>query len=85
MSEQSFYPDATEESLAAPRTLPAEIAAEASAAGQTRALVFLMLLGVALLYVVGIEQGSLLQGLINSEMVHEFLHDARHASGFACH
>ena len=51
----------------------------------TRALIGLALAGVALLYLLGIEQGSIFFGLADSHMVHEFLHDARHIAAFPCH
>ena len=51
----------------------------------TRALVALALAGVALLYLLGIEQGSTFAGLTDSHIVHEFLHDARHIAAFPCH
>jgi hypothetical protein len=42
------------------------------------------LFAVAMYYVVGLEQGatSILGG---NSYVHEFMHDARHLLGFACH
>jgi cobalt transporter subunit CbtB len=47
-----------------------------------------MVLG--LIYLVAIDQGwllSLVQGstAFDMNMVHEFVHDARHAAGFPCH
>jgi hypothetical protein len=80
-----MYPEAMEDTLALGHTPEAAIGSTAEAARQTRAVALLMLIGVALLYVIGVEQGSILQGLVDSNMVHEFLHDARHATGFACH
>jgi hypothetical protein len=58
-----------------------------------RALIPLIgLIGVAvcLLYLVGLDQGwllSLVQGNVAFDMnvIHEFVHDARHAAGFPCH
>ena len=46
--------------------------------------------GLAVLYVMGLDQGyllSLVQGstAFDQNLVHEFLHDARHAAGFPCH
>lgn len=38
---------------------------------------------VALLYVVGAEQGA--TSLVPGQMVHELLHDGRHLLGFPCH
>jgi cobalt transporter subunit CbtB len=47
-------------------------------------LVGAVLFGLALYYVVGIEQGATaLFG--NNMVVHELLHDARHLLGFPCH
>lgn len=48
------------------------------------------LVGVFALYVIGLDQGwllSLVQGGIafDQNLVHEALHDARHAAGFPCH
>jgi hypothetical protein len=47
-------------------------------------------LGFLALYIVGLDQGwllSLAQGDVAyaQNFVHEALHDARHAAGFACH
>jgi len=47
-------------------------------------------LGLLWLYVVALDQGllfSLVQGsaAFDMNLVHEFLHDARHAAGFPCH
>jgi hypothetical protein len=46
--------------------------------------------GLALLYVLGIDQGhllSLVQGNVafDQNFIHELVHDARHAAGFPCH
>ncbi len=46
--------------------------------------------GLMGLYVMGLDQGyllSLVQGnaAFDQNLVHEFLHDARHAAGFPCH
>ena len=40
-------------------------------------------LALLLLYVVGVEQGAV--SLVGGSYVHEFVHDARHLLGFACH
>lgn len=49
-----------------------------------------VLLGLFGLYVLALDQGfllSLIQGDIAFDMnlLHEFVHDARHAAGFPCH
>lgn len=46
--------------------------------------------GLALFYVMGLDQGyllSLIQGEIafDQNFIHEALHDARHVAGFPCH
>jgi hypothetical protein len=50
----------------------------------------LLLLGLFALYVVALDQGfllSLFQGPIAFDMnlIHEAVHDARHAAGYPCH
>jgi cobalt transporter subunit CbtB len=55
-----------------------------------RTLVGIILLGVLGLYALGFDQGlilSLVQGDIafDLNMLHEAVHDARHAAGFPCH
>ena len=50
----------------------------------------LVLLGVFALYVLALDQGfllSLAQGPVAFDMnlIHEFVHDARHAAGYPCH
>jgi hypothetical protein len=57
---------------------------------RARALIPLGVLALGLLYVVGLDQGwllSLVQGNVAFDMnvIHEFVHDARHAAGFPCH
>jgi hypothetical protein len=66
---------------------------------QARSVVFPRQLGLPLLaaaaglmglYIMGLDQGyllSLVQGNVafDQNLVHEFLHDARHAAGFPCH
>ena len=56
--------------------------------GRTRVLA--ALLGLLALYIVGLDQGhllSLVQGTVafDQNLLHEALHDARHAAGFPCH
>jgi hypothetical protein len=46
--------------------------------------------GLAALYVMGIDQGHLLSvvhgsAAFDQNLLHEFVHDARHAAGFPCH
>jgi hypothetical protein len=46
--------------------------------------------GLVILYVMGLDQGyllSLIQGApaYDQNLLHEFVHDARHAAGFPCH
>jgi hypothetical protein len=46
--------------------------------------------GLATLYVMGLDQGllfSVVQGAsaYDQNLLHEFVHDARHAAGFPCH
>ena len=60
------------------------------APGLTRSHYMLGVAGLALLFVVGLDQGQLLsvvQGSAAFDMnvIHEFVHDARHAAGFPCH
>lgn len=38
---------------------------------------------LALLYLVGIDQGA--TSLVPGSMIHEFVHDGRHLLGFPCH
>lgn len=45
--------------------------------------VFAAVLGLALIYFVGAEQGA--TSLISGTWVHEFTHDGRHLLGFPCH
>ncbi|MGB7205835.1 MAG: CbtB domain-containing protein [Anderseniella sp.] len=45
--------------------------------------IFGMLLFAMFLYFVGAEQGA--TAMVQGEMVHEFVHDARHLLGFPCH
>jgi hypothetical protein len=46
--------------------------------------------GLLLLYVVGLDQGLLLSAFqgdlaFDQNLIHEFVHDARHTAGFPCH
>ena len=55
-----------------------------------RRLIAAGLVGLFALYVVGLDQGSLLSVVQGStafdmNLIHELLHDARHAAGFPCH
>jgi hypothetical protein len=48
------------------------------------------LFGVVLLYLVGLDQGTLLsvvqgQTAFDQNLIHELVHDARHSAGFPCH
>jgi Probable cobalt transporter subunit (CbtB) len=48
------------------------------------------LLGLFMLYLVGLDQGLLLsliegQTAFDQNFIHEFVHDARHAAAFPCH
>ena len=48
------------------------------------------LLGLFMLYLVGLDQGlllSLVQGNVafDQNLIHELVHDARHTAGFPCH
>ncbi|WP_395108685.1 CbtB domain-containing protein [Actinomadura sp. SCN-SB] len=45
--------------------------------------VFALVVGAALLYFVGAEQGA--TSLFGGTWVHEFTHDGRHLLGFPCH
>jgi len=60
------------------------------ATGSPWALTSTLLLSASLLYALAVDQGfilSLFQGDIAFDMnlLHEFLHDARHSAGFPCH
>lgn len=46
-------------------------------------VVFVLAVGLALAYVVGVEQGAV--SVLNGAGVHEWLHDGRHLLGFPCH
>jgi hypothetical protein len=66
---------------AAPRVLPAPIAIPVRE--WLPWALFVGALALALLYVVGLEQGA--THLIGGQWVHEWMHDARHLLGFPCH
>ena len=62
----------------------------APSARQGRARIMVALLGLFALYIVGLDQGQLLsfvQGGVafDQNLIHEAVHDARHAAGFPCH
>jgi predicted anti-sigma-YlaC factor YlaD len=62
----------------------------APGARQGAARILVALLGLFTLYVVGLDQGqllSLVQGNVafDQNLIHEAIHDARHAAGFPCH
>jgi hypothetical protein len=55
-----------------------------------RSAIPLAALALSLLYLVGLDQGLLLslvqgQSAFDLNLVHEFVHDARHAAGLPCH
>jgi len=58
--------------------------------GQGKTRIAMTLLGLFALYIVGLDQGHLL-GLVQGDvafdqnLIHEALHDARHAAGLPCH
>jgi cobalt transporter subunit CbtB len=57
---------------------------------QPRFLLPAAVIGLAFLYILALDQGlllSLVQGnaAFDMNMIHEFVHDARHAAGFPCH
>jgi hypothetical protein len=45
--------------------------------------IFMVVVGLILLYFVGAEQGA--TSIISGHYVHEFVHDGRHLLGFPCH
>jgi cobalt transporter subunit CbtB len=62
----------------------------APAAPRRRGTIVAGLIGLALLYVAGLDQGILLsvvQGdlAFDQNLIHELVHDARHAAAFPCH
>lgn len=46
-------------------------------------LIFGCVLGLVLMYLVGLDQGAI--SLIPGRFVHELVHDPRHLLGFPCH
>ena len=57
---------------------------------RNRIIIVPALLGVAAFYLLGLDQGhllSLVQGsaAFDMNLIHELVHDARHAAGFPCH
>jgi len=44
---------------------------------------FVGVLALALLYIVGLEQGA--THIVHGTWLHEWVHDARHLLGFPCH
>ena len=64
--------------------------ASAGAIRQSKARIGVALLGLFALYVVALDQGQLLsvvQGSLafDQNLIHEVLHDVRHAAAFPCH
>lgn len=64
--------------------------AQTPAKGHSATLIGALLLGALGLYVLALDQGfvlSLVQGDVAFDMnlLHEFVHDARHTAGFPCH
>jgi hypothetical protein len=58
--------------------------------GTASGRVIVALIGLFALYVMGLDQGRLLsvvqgQVAIDQNLIHEFVHDARHTAGFPCH
>ena len=56
----------------------------------TKANILVAVLGLFTLYIVGLDQGQLLSVMPGSlafdqNLIHEAVHDARHAAGFPCH
>jgi len=61
-----------------------------SAKNEGWVLTGMVLLGIFALYVLALDQGFLLSlvqgaGALDMNLLHEFVHDARHAAGFPCH
>ena len=49
------------------------------------ALLPLVTAAIVILYFAAIETVASLQGLVDPNLIHEFIHDARHAMGIPCH
>ena len=64
-----------------PRTIPAPVAIPVREWLPWAA--FVGVLALALLYIVGLEQGA--THIVHGTWVHEWVHDARHLLGFPCH
>ena len=59
-------------------------------AKRNRASLVVGVVGLFMLYLVGLDQGLLLslvegQTAFDQNLIHEFVHDARHAAAFPCH
>ncbi|NXY96549.1 CbtB-domain containing protein [Streptomyces sp. BR123] len=67
---------------AVPTTAPAAVA-PISLSSLTPWALFAGFLTLALLYLVGVEQGA--TALFEGETIHEWMHDGRHLLGFPCH
>ncbi|MFD7629385.1 CbtB domain-containing protein [Streptomyces sp. NPDC059851] len=67
---------------AVPTTAPAAVA-PISLSSLAPWTLFAGVLMLALLYLVGIEQGA--TALFEGETIHEWMHDGRHLLGFPCH
>ena len=62
----------------------------AAALPETRARIGAIVLGLFMLYLIGLDQGLLLsvvQGELafDQNFIHELVHDARHTAAFPCH
>ena len=63
---------------------------QAPTRGTSAGRIAIVLVGLFALYVMGLDQGRLLsviQGDVafDQNLIHEFVHDARHTAGFPCH
>jgi len=62
----------------------------APGARRNRASLVVGAIGLFMLYLVGLDQGFLLsvvegQTAFDQNLIHEFVHDARHSAAFPCH
>ena len=62
----------------------------APAARRSNAGIVAVLFGLFLFYIVGLDQGLLLSFVeggiaFDQNLIHEFVHDARHSAAFPCH